>query len=248
MMTPNILFRSRCIIPEGAKKKAMHGRTRARIPLALFNFHDTYSYLNNSVYHEMPRAKRVYRQTARAAAAEELRQRVATAFYKLLLSRWVDEITLDDVAASAGTTRQTVIRLFGSKEGLLEAMAAIVEAQAEPRLLLPHNASIRGALRALITHYEVVGDLVLRLLAQEERHPALRPILERGRREHRVWVAKWFGGALKGVERERQVTRLVVATDVYAWKLLRRDFGNTEKEVTVLMAGLLEQITGEKTR
>lgn len=196
----------------------------------------------------MPRTKRVYRQTARAAAAEELRQRVATAFYELLLLRWVDEITLDDVAASAGTTRQTVIRLFGGKEGLLEAMAAIVEAQAEPRILLPHDASIQQALQALIAHYEVMGDLVVRLLAQEERHPALHPILERGRREHRSWVAKWFGGALKGVERERQITRLVVATDVYTWKLLRRDFGNTQKEVTVLMADLLERITGEKTR
>jgi len=196
----------------------------------------------------MPRPKRVYRQTVRAAAAEELRQRVATAFYELLLSRWVDEITLDDVAASAGTTRQTVIRLFGSKEGLLEAMAAIVEAQAEPRILLPHDASIQQALQAVIAHYEVMGDLVVRLLAQEERHPALHPILERGRREHRSWVAKWFGGALKGVERERQITRLVVATDVYTWKLLRRDFGNTQKEVTVLMAGLLERITGDKTR
>lgn len=196
----------------------------------------------------MPRAKRVYRQTARAAAAEQLKQRVATAFHKLLLSRWVDEITLDDVAASAGTTRQTVIRLFGGKEGLLEAMAAIVEAQAEPRLQLPQDASMRQALRALIEHYEVTGDLVIRLLAQEERHPALRPILELGRREHRAWVAKWFGGTLKGVEGERQVTRLVVATDVYTWKLLRRDFGNTEKEVTVLMAGLLERITGENIR
>lgn len=190
----------------------------------------------------------MYRQTARAAAAEELRQRVAASFYKLLSSRWVDEVTLDDVAASAGTTRQTVIRLFGGKEGLVEAVAAIVEAQAEPRLLLPDNASTQEALQALITHYEVVGDLVVRLLAQEERHPALRPILERGRREHRAWVAKWFGGGLKGAERERQVTRLVVATDVYTWKLLRRDFGSTQKEVTVLMAGLLEQITGGKIR
>jgi len=50
------------------------------------------------------------------------------------------------------------------------------------------------------------------------------------------------------VELERQVTRLVVATDVYTWKLLRRDFGHTQKKSTVLMAGLLEQITGEKIR
>ncbi len=192
--------------------------------------------------------KRAYRQTARAAAAEELRQRVALEFYQLLLSRWVDEITLDEVAAAAGTTRQTVIRFFGGKDGLLAAMAAIVEAQAEPRLLLPDDTSIQAVLQVLITHYELVGDLVVRLLAQEQRHPALRPILDRGRREHRAWVAKWFGGTLKGKERERQVTRLVVATDVYTWKLLRRDFGNTEAEVTVLMAGLLEQIIGDKTR
>jgi len=196
----------------------------------------------------MPRTKRVYRQTARAAAAEELRQRVAAAFYQLLLSRWVDEITLDDVAASAGTTRQTVIRLFGGKEGLLEAIAAIVEEQAEPRISLPSSSSTERALEALIEHYEVMGDVTVRLLAQEERHPALRPILERGRLEHRAWVAKWFGGTMKGIERERQVTRLVVATDVYTWKLLRRDFGNTRKEVTLLIAGLIEQITGGKTK
>ena len=58
-------------------------------------------------------AKRPYRQTARAAAAESLRQRVVTAFNDLLLSRWIDEITLDEVAASAGTTRQTVARQSG---------------------------------------------------------------------------------------------------------------------------------------
>jgi AcrR family transcriptional regulator len=196
----------------------------------------------------MPSTKRVYRQTARATAAEELRQRVVTTFYKLLLPRWVDEITLDDVAASAGTTRQTVIRLFGGKEGLLKAIAAIVQAQAEPHISLPRNSSTERALQALIEHYEAVGDVIVRLLAQEERHPALRPILERGRSKHRAWVAKWFGSAMKGIERERQVTRLVVATDVYTWKLLRRDFGNTQKEVTLIMAGLLEQITGEKTK
>jgi len=197
----------------------------------------------------MPRPTRVYRQTARAAAAEQLRQRVAAAFHALLSSRWVDEITLDDVAVSAGTTRQTVIRLFGGKEGLVEAVAAIIEAQSEPRLRLADDASKQAALRALITHYELVGDLVIRLLAQEDRHPALRPILERGRRVHREWVAKWFGAGLKkGAERERQITRLVVATDIYTWKLLRRDFGQSEKEVTVVMAGLLQQLTGEGIR
>lgn len=216
--------------------------------LRRLHFHITIRYLNNLRYYQMPRTKRVYRQTARAASAEELRQRVTTAFYQLLVSRWVEEITLDEVAASAGTTRQTVIRLFGGKEGLLESIAEIVEAQAEPRIALSHDVSTQGALQALIAHYELMGDQVVRLLAQEERHPALRPILENGRREHRAWVAKWFGSAIKGKDRERQITRLVVATDVYTWKLLRRDFGNSQKEVALLMAGLLEQITGANTR
>ena len=195
----------------------------------------------------MPRTKRIYRQTARAAAAEELRQLVATTFYELLLSRWVDEITLDEVAASAGTTRQTVIRLFGGKEGLLGSVEATASAKAQPRISLPRNFSIKRALRALVEHYEVMGDVTVRLLAQEERHPALRPALERGRREHRTWVAKWFGDSMTGMERERQITRLVVATDVYTWKLLRRDFGNSQKEVTRLIAGLIEGITGGAT-
>ena len=196
----------------------------------------------------MPRAKRIYRQTARAAASEELRRLVATTFYELLLSRSVDEITLDEVAASAGTTRQTVIRLFGGKEGLLGSIEATASAKAQPRIALSRNFSTRRALQALVEHYEVMGDVTVRLLAQEERHPALRPALERGRREHRAWVAKWFPGSMTGVERERQVTRLVVATDVYTWKLLRRDFGNTRKEVTALVTGLIEQIIGAKAK
>jgi AcrR family transcriptional regulator len=193
----------------------------------------------------MPRAKRIYRQTARAAAAEELRQTIATTFYRLLQSRSVDEITLDEVATSAGTTRQTVIRLFGGKAGLLGSVEVVASAKAQPRIALPRDRSTAQALRALVEHYEVMGDVTLRLLAQEERHPALRPALERGRREHRAWVAKWFPSALKGAARERQITQLVVATDVYTWKLLRRDFGNSQKEVTRLVAGMVERLTGE---
>jgi hypothetical protein len=133
------------------------------------------------------------------------------------------------------------------REGLLGSIEAIASAKAQPRIALPRNHSTKRALQALMEHYEVMGDVTVRLLAQEERHPALRPALERGRREHRAWVAKWFPSSLKGVERERQITRLVVATDVYTWKLLRRDFGNTRQEVTRLIAGMIERLTGEAT-
>jgi hypothetical protein len=60
-------------------------------------------------------------------------------------------------------------------------------------------------------------------------------------------VAQRFGagaGALSEIERERQVTRLIVATDIYTWKLLRRDFGKSQAEVALLMAGIIHRETG----
>lgn len=195
----------------------------------------------------MPRAKRPYRQTARAEATEGLRQRIVSAFHDLLLSHWIDEITLDEVADSAETTRQTVIRLFGGKDGLLEPVIALVLARAAPRISLPRDTSVRAAIKALIAHYEAVGDMLVRFLAQEERHSALRPLLTKGRREHRAWVAERFAstrGGLSAIERERQVTRLIVATDVYTWKLLRRDFGKSQDEVLTLMVDIIKKETG----
>jgi AcrR family transcriptional regulator len=198
----------------------------------------------------MTAIKRPYRQTARAAAAESLRRRVVRAFHGLLLSRWIDEITLDEVAASAGTTRQTVIRLFGGKDGLLEAVIDLVRAEAVPRTSMPAEVSGRAALGTLIAHYEAVGDMVVCFIAQEERHSALRPLLANGRHEHRAWVAERFGARQSGlsvVERERQIDRLIVATDIYTWKLLRRDLGKSQDEVLLLMVGMINNETGEVT-
>jgi AcrR family transcriptional regulator len=195
-------------------------------------------------------ATRPYRQTARAATAENLRKRIVAAFHDLLLKRWIDEITLDEVAASVGTTRQTVIRLFGGKDGLLEAVIELVRAEAAPRTSMPSDVSARAALESLIAHYEAAGDMVIRFLAQEERHSALRPLLALGRLEHRAWVAERFASTQSGLselERERRITRLIVATDIYTWKLLRRDFGKSQDEVLHLMVGIINKETGEVT-
>ena len=195
----------------------------------------------------MPSAKRSYRQTARAEATESLRQRIVTAFHDLLLSRWIDEITLDEVAVSARTTRQTVIRLFGGKDGLLERVTGLISAKVSPRISLAADVPLEAAIEVLIADYEAVGDMIVRFLAQEERHAALRPLLAKGRREHRAWVAKRFGSAQNDQsarERERQITRLVVATDLYTWKLLRRDFGKSRNEVAQLMADIVKKETG----
>jgi AcrR family transcriptional regulator len=231
--------------------RAAIARLFPTFPVAFAKIRDTYRYSNNDKLREMSAVKRRYRQTARAASAEGLRRKIVLAFHDLLLARWIDEITLDEVAASASTTRQSVIRLFGGKEGLIEAVIELLKAQAAPRILLPLSVSRQAALEALVEHYETVGDMIYRLLAQEERHPALRPQLDFGRRAHRAWIAERFAPALASLDagaRERQITRLVVATDLYAWKLLRRDFGHSPDEVVDLIAGMVNAIVkGGKT-
>ena len=73
-----------------------------------------------------------------------------------------------------------------------------------------------------------MGDLVMRRLNDEARHPALKPMLDDGRRHHREGVATVFAPQLarvRGAARAQLLDILIVATDVYVWKLLRRDFG-----------------------
>src|SRR4051812_32208223 len=98
---------------------------------------------------------RPYRQVARAAATGATRRRIIDAFHQALQVRWLEEITLDSVAAAAGTPRQTVIRLFGGKEGLLSAPAERTADEVERRRALPQHASVETAARVIAEDYEV---------------------------------------------------------------------------------------------
>jgi hypothetical protein len=56
--------------------------------------------------------------------------------------------------------------------------------------------------------------------------PALAPKVELGRQAHRKWIETAFAPQLharQGAARARLLHALIVATDVYTWKLLRRD-------------------------
>jgi hypothetical protein len=51
---------------------------------------------------------------------------------------------------------------------------------------------------------------------------------EAGRAWHREWVQRTFAPlltGLRGAARERRLVRLIVATDLLVWKLLRREMG-----------------------
>jgi hypothetical protein len=69
-------------------------------------------------------------------------------------------------------------------------------------------------------------------------------ITRQGKAMHRAWVVEVFAPFLAAADDPEALTDLlVVATDVYAWKLLRRDRGlsreRTESRMRRLVEGLL---------
>jgi AcrR family transcriptional regulator len=157
---------------------------------------------------------------------------------------WFDEITLEKVAAAAGVTVQTVVRRFGGKEGLLEAAAEEMGRQIRGRRATAPG-DVERMVKHLVADYEQTGDAVVRLLALEPRHPFMKVLLDYGRREHRRWVTEGLSEALEGASgaaRERAVDELVIVTDVYTWKLLRRDMGRSVAATQATMAGMVRGV------
>ncbi|MDB5448743.1 MAG: TetR/AcrR family transcriptional regulator [Phenylobacterium sp.] len=187
-----------------------------------------------------PSIRRAYRQAARAEAAETTGRRIVEAFHQALRAQWLEDITLDQVAREAEVSVQTVIRRFGGKQGLLEAVGAEVEREVRSVRGAPRG-DLRQAVENLCADYEATGDMILRLLAQEPRYPALTPLLDYGRAQHRGWVAEvaepWLE-RLRPERREAALDALVTAMDVYVWKLARRDWGRSLEDTRDLVLRL----------
>jgi AcrR family transcriptional regulator len=192
------------------------------------------------------KSTRTYTMTARAEAAERTRLRILDAMVGLATSRLLVEISLEDVAGAAGVSVQTVLRRFGSRAGLVEAAYAHAVAEVETERHAPAG-DVDAAVAAIVEHYERRGDGVVLMLAQEGSDETVRRITDNGRRMHREWVATVFAPYLPSPDaaREARVDLLVVATDVYTWKQLRRDRGldrtTTTQRIRELVAALIPQ-------
>lgn len=169
---------------------------------------------------------RSYRMSARAAGAEATRDRIVQVACEAFDGDWYDHVKLRAIAAEAGVALQTVLNHFPTKEALfLAASERSIETIEKARWsLLPGD--VTAAVTGLVDDYERNGDATVRFLAVEERVPVVGPHIRLGRQEHERWVQVMFPIALEGLtgaEHRRRVTQLVAVTDVYTWKLLRRD-------------------------
>jgi AcrR family transcriptional regulator len=183
--------------------------------------------------------KRKYTMGARAEGVEETERRVVQALVALAAERPFAEITLDDIAAGAGVSVQTVLRRFGSRDALFAvAMDAAMSTVAVERRTPPGD--VGAAVRTVVDHYEQRGRMSLLLLAQEGHDDVARKATDLGKAFHRGWVRDAFSPA---TEDEAVLDLLVVATDVYTWKLLRLDRrhgrARTERRMRALVDAVL---------
>lgn len=188
--------------------------------------------------------RRTYVMRARADSVEDTRRRILFAVRDLGMETMTLEIVLADVADRAGVSVRTVLRHFGSRDGLFEATLEFVGEQLLRDRGTPPTGDVPAAVATLYDEYERAGDFMITMLGQENTVPNVRRMTDIGRVLHRDWVRTVFGPL---VPPDRSVDEvldlLVVATDVYTWKLLRRDRGldraDAEHRVHQLLSALL---------
>lgn len=183
--------------------------------------------------------------STRAAAAEATRERIIEAAVLSFSSKWYDDVTLRGIAADAGVALQTLVNHFGTKEALFGVAVERFSGRIEAARATVAVDDIPGAITTLVDDYDESGDAIVRMLALEDRIAVLRPALKRGRREHEQWVERVFAAALerlRSAERARRIAELVAATDVYTWKLLRRDRGLTRKQTILAVREMVEAL------
>ena len=186
---------------------------------------------------------RPYRLGKRGDAVDETRQRILEVATDLLIASGFHPVSIEEVAARAGTSRPTVYRYFGTKLGLFEAVAwhmlasAGLERLDEARQLPDARMALRMFLRENCRMFSEVGD-GLRALDAARDEPEVAMILEvtyYGRRiESLQNLAARLAeqGALNpGWTEAHAVDTLVVLTSVEVFEALTKHRGRSWTEV-----------------
>jgi AcrR family transcriptional regulator len=186
---------------------------------------------------------------ARADAAQATGERLLDVAWRHFATRPYEDVRLREIAAEAKVSAQTLHNRFASKEELFTAtfmrwgLNEISERRAAPA------DDVRAAITVLFERYETQGEAVLRLLAQEERIPAVRQMTDAGRAYHRHWALETFAPALRGLRgatRERRQTAIVAASDLLVWKLLRQDMGLARAHAERVMVEMVDPGGGRR--
>lgn len=193
--------------------------------------------------------RRPYVMTSRAAKTEATRERIRSSAIELYRGGAIEDFTLEEVARRSETTVQTVLRAFGSKGNLLFAALSELAATGASLKATPPG-DIDAAVAAVFDVYEAMGDFVVQRLSDEQRHPELKPLLDEGRVNHHNWTHTVFAPHLqarRGNDRDELFRALDAATDIYVWKLLRRDQGLNRPAAEAVVRRMVTSLTQRET-
>lgn len=197
----------------------------------------------------MTNGKRPYRMRARADSAAATGERILDAAELAFFEGDGEEPTLADVAGRSGVSVQTVLRRFGSREGLLVAAIARVASNVGAQRGAAPVGDTAGAVRNLVDHYEELGDKVLRMLDESSRNETILRLTQMGFAYHREWCKRVFAPTLEALDppvRAIRTAQLVAVTDVHMWKLLRRDQRLGRERAERAMLGMVEPLTRDE--
>jgi AcrR family transcriptional regulator len=193
----------------------------------------------------MPRQYEMKRRATSAAATHE---RIMDAYTRCFWSNPGARISLAEVAAEAGTTVQTVLRHFGSKEALVQEVLERELVSMRKPVDPAAAGDVHRIAIMLVDHQERHGRRTLRVLSAAFTSPALQALVEEGNVYHRQWCEVMFARWLEPlVTRRRRVllAELLTVCDARTWGMLR-DQGDlssdeTKRALVQLLKSILER-------
>jgi AcrR family transcriptional regulator len=190
---------------------------------------------------------RSYTKVARAQAEGQTRLALLEAADEAFLAGPWEQVSLEAIARSAGVTKQTLLRHFGSKTGLLEqTLERAIGEVAQQRLAAPTD-DIAGAVDNLLDHYEVRGGRAMRSSNLDVDGP-LADLGRRAREFHYEWVDHAFGEWLAVASPAQRATlraALIAVCDVQAWWILANDLGLARTDVRATLILTISRLLGE---
>jgi len=187
--------------------------------------------------------KHPYMMKVRGAQAARTRARIIESTITLMKSRFRPQIRLEDVAAAAEMTEQTIKNKFGNKAGLFDEALVDVHREAKELRNRARPEDLEAGIAGLVGYYERLGDLLFRNRAEEGD----LELVETSREGYRQWVKRQFAPQLgqANAQRRKSLTdALECVCDVYTWTLLRRDMGRSRPDTEQAILAMVNALFG----
>lgn len=192
--------------------------------------------------------RRPYKQVARAQAQERTQDAlIEAAIDEFFEGNW-PKASLESLSAKAGVTKQTLLRNFGSKDGLLAQALMRGAMQIRDQRWSAPAGDVAGTVENLLEHYAAWGERSMRI-GEWQRGPAMLEMLSRGARQlHYEWVEYAFGPWLRDAqepERTRRRAALIALCDVQTWWIFSHDLGLERAEIHATLTDAIERLLGQ---